>query len=284
MRGVIGVLVCALLACGGSAEHQPEPATPEQAEVDYAAKREDMYDRFENQIIWPICEVPPKGEICGMLADKYLTKRFLERFIEEKCAGENDVKCLEKFRIVYLSLVRNRYPLARQKDIDARCLSVPAECEYLASLELLYLKSHNGALAAQMKSRLAELDGEQAEARRAAHASQQAQRERAARKQRLANALAAFGAGLQSNSGPVVVTSTCNSDYQCPPGSVCAKDSNAMTGACARAVNQYGTPAYTPPRGDSYGPGTGNCSFDTDCSPGFRCVKTSGGLRGNCMK
>lgn len=99
-------------------------------------------------------------------------------------------------------------------------------------------------------------------------------------------ALLACGGGASQTtrtttpSGP----QTCSSDYGCPAGQRCAKDSLQMQGVCAQTVTQYGTPTYSQPDPNSTGPGKGECSFNTDCPIGFKCVKNSGGLRGNCMK
>jgi hypothetical protein len=75
----------------------------------------------------------------------------------------------------------------------------------------------------------------------------------------------------------------CTTDYQCGFGNVCAKPGGSYTGTCAKGVNSYGNPTFTPPRLDSIGPGRGQCSFDTDCPVGFKCIKGSS-LTGNCMK
>lgn len=94
----------------------------------------------------------------------------------------------------------------------------------------------------------------------------------------------AYGEGLQGREAPVASARTCSSDYDCGYGNVCAKDSGAFRGICAKAVTAYGVPTFQPPRTDSLAPGQGQCMFDTQCPMGFRCVKTSGGLRGNCLK
>jgi hypothetical protein len=83
---------------------------------------------------------------------------------------------------------------------------------------------------------------------------------------------------------PAQVAAGCSSDFSCPPGYRCTKDSYAMQGVCARTVNEYATPTYTPPSPASVGPGTGDCQFDTQCPIGFRCKRNSNGLYGNCMK
>lgn len=76
----------------------------------------------------------------------------------------------------------------------------------------------------------------------------------------------------------------CSSDFECGFGNLCVKGQNSFKGTCAKAVNEFGNPTFTPPRTNSVGPGgEGQCAFDTECPIGFRCVKGSA-LRGNCMK
>lgn len=83
---------------------------------------------------------------------------------------------------------------------------------------------------------------------------------------------------------PTPASSGCASDFECPHGQHCTKDSYALRGICAQPVNEYGNPTHSPPRLNSVGAGDGSCSHDAECAPGFRCVRTSGGLRGNCMR
>ena len=80
------------------------------------------------------------------------------------------------------------------------------------------------------------------------------------------------------------VSASCSSDYECGAGRMCVKPQYSMSGTCAQAVNQYGTPTYATARPSSVGIGQGNCSFDADCGVGFRCEKENGALRGNCMR
>jgi hypothetical protein len=157
------------------------------------------------------------------------------------------------------------------------------------------LRDHNADVARDERWALADVRREEREEQ------QEAERERQRKRTRLIDALAAGAEAYSSSRSHTPAAEAemphrapghratsapdgCSSDYECGVGFVCAKDSMAFRGVCARAVNEYGVPQMHTPDPASVGPGTGTCSFDTDCAPGFRCTKTSGGLRGNCMK
>ncbi|MBJ2128043.1 sel1 repeat family protein [Alteromonas sp. IB21] len=66
----------------------------------------------------------------------------------------------------------------------------------------------------------------------------------------------------------------CLSDYSCPYGQKCIKEPYSTRGVCAVPVNNYGTPAYTPPSSDSINIRSYNdaqCQTNMDCPIFFRC-------------
>lgn len=77
----------------------------------------------------------------------------------------------------------------------------------------------------------------------------------------------------------------CTNDFNCAYGSSCVKDQFKLRGFCARNVNAYGTPTFTPPNPSSVYPGgEGDCRWDTECAAGFRCIKGTGQISGHCLR
>jgi hypothetical protein len=120
-----------------------------------------------------------------------------------------------------------------------------------------------------------------------------------ARKQAVADSLAAIGdasAGqsqsMAADSSPKGVDVTrppwqqtraerppCLSDVQCGVGNRCVKPNYSSRGTCMKVVNEYGTPVYAPPRTDSIMPKMPqptDCNYGKLCPVGFTCDFKSG--------
>ncbi len=273
MRAVARSLVLTCMAASASCGR---PKTPEDVAVEYQSRIDHVVGFYQDLMVWPLCEVPPqRGKACGLLANAAIQENAIEVFADEHCYGEHGPDCLEKFRGQFMGRVRKRYPYANARDVAAHCAEEPEKCSQLWYVEFMYLKSHGAALLARMKVEVSKLLAERKAAQREAAGA-------LARRDAWAAGLAAMGQALQAQGGNS--GSRCSSDFQCPYGARCAKDSSAMVGVCARQVDQYGNPTYSPPSTESIGPGDGQCFSTAECPAGFRCVSTSGGARGNCLR
>ncbi len=152
----------------------------------------------------------------------------------------------------------------------------------------------------QQQAELAERQREEMERLRLEIEAEQRQEEQGERQRRILRAigagLSAYGQAIQNGPTASAYTSQpsahrrrpaetqqnsrgCSSDFECGFGNVCVKSNFSASGRCMRAVNEYGSPNYSPPRTDSVMPKLPNrsdCKFVTDCPPGFTCDTSSG--------
>jgi hypothetical protein len=309
--GKRSLVVCLL---GVAACHQSQPLTPLKSSAQLGAEYDEKIEKVKAettaQVIWPVCQVPPKpGKDCGLLADR-LTDALIVDYIREHCHGDPSSpvtpECRHMFRVSFFNLLEKRYDRANQLDVQHACQSNPDQCGPLEGVELLFLRSHNDAVFADGRARItaliAEYDREEQSNERArdARARQQVDRQRAAAIFKgiadSANSMAQRpppqyqGPGAMGGTQPVApmapmapmapVSTGCTSDFQCGgPGYVCSKPAGSFQGQCAKSVNEFGNQDFmNGPRLDSHGPGTQQCQFMTDCPIGFRCDA------GRCMK
>lgn len=271
-----------LTACAPSVPERPRAPAGDPRVVSIRAD-------FAKLRRYQTCEEPhPAESVCGLLADFYWDEQQVLRYIESSCPGSQvGVVCWAQFRLRWYTELFKRYARANLRaNPDVAC--GPGACPSPWREELQMLGDHNADVERDEAVALLEVANEERQRRaEREEAEREKGRKRALILQALGAAAGAYSSSLSQqrrSNEPGLAQSRCSSDFGCAVGFVCAKDSGAITGVCARAVNQYGVPEIHMPDPASVGPGTGNCQFDGNCPVGFRCVKSSGGLYGNCMK
>lgn len=271
------LVVAPLASCHQRWAHEQAIRNQANAQIDTANADAAREKRYES------CEEPhPPDAHCGLISPAFFNPARLDLFDQERCVGLSAEACRSALIHEWLVRLKERYPRANEDRIAAVCETSETACQDASDVERLWLASHNGAVEGrrQALNKVA-----------AADADAELEAERQARLRAFGTTMQAGGQPLSGGtaSGPRMndeerQSRACTSDYSCPGGWHCMKDSNAMSGICAQGVNRVGVPMYSPPDPGSVRPGTGQCSFDTECPVGFRCVKTSGGMRGNCMR
>jgi hypothetical protein len=227
----------------------------------------------------------------------------LSAFVEEVCQADAQIispDCRKKFDAAALKAIEERYPRASIEDVKRVCQSGQEDCRQLASIELLFLRSHNAAVLAQARAAtdkiVEEAEKEATINQRArSYRAQQASQERA-RWQAIGGAMQGMAKGFsdaqaqqqsrQTTEGAStpqaevrVVSRRCTSDFACGFGHACVKPTGSVEGECARVINERGLPEPGfRPRSDSYGRGTRQCYSSYECPARFNCEL------GQCIK
>jgi hypothetical protein len=292
----VGLLAC--VAVGSLSACEPPPVT-HSAEWDmyrsFRTRVDEVNRKRQMELIWPVCENPPKAGRCGLLWEEWTHGDRVEHFVQEHCHEDDPSEisdaCTALFRDGFKASLRRTYTWALESDVQRTCEDNPEKCANAGLEEVQWLISHDARINAFYDSTVNDFIRRYHEGQRVeAGARQAAEQQEAQDEQRRRAALHAFGAGLQAAGRAYSATPTttyvphvqtvrapgsCSSDFECGgPGFVCVKPGGRTAGTCARAVNQYGNQDYQhSPRLDSVGPGQAECSLSKACPMLFRCIE-----------
>jgi hypothetical protein len=248
-------------------------------------------------------ELADQMQACRKLGDEALSAVDRKQPKRAEQMRKKWVSCVKRYNDQYFRLLPAKYSRADFAAVAAEM----GNSDDQAKLECLLGASHNAAIRANIAAQKARAEAlrdstigltNRGQAMTGAIAQEQrppAETHEDDSGKKLLRGLGivfqGVGQGLTGSSGrhPAPATHTdsagCLSDYSCQHGERCVKAPYQNRGYCAREVNQYGTPTYSPPDSNSVYPGgQGQCGFDTDCPVGFYCAIQSGALRGACLR
>lgn len=299
MRGTWGVaaVLIGAAACGNG--RAAPIRSPAEIGEDYRERLEQVNREAQGRIYWVKCDDAPAVRAgCGLLVPELVSTPNVVAFLRDVCKGDDQPSsaCEGAFDRMVMGRILRRYSLASETSIDEACRP-RGGCTNLLLIELVAMRIHNDVVYAAADARMADVLASHERAQKEAAMARESRARAAEEDARIAAAIQAVAAGMRervsasprrepsAQSPPPTDrnASSCSSDYDCGFGNFCVKPELSFNGTCARAVNQFGNPTFTPPRPDSVGPGHGDCAFDTDCSIGFKCVKGAA-LKGHCMR